>query len=250
MRRRAALYRLLIVLAAAGLLEGLCRGGVIAPITMPPPSVMLVDLARLLASGRVNAAIAKTFGNVALALLFSLVLGIPLGAALHRAPGLRRVLDPLFATYYAIPVYAFYPLFLVIFGLGDAPQVLIGFMLAVVAVMVSTLAGLDRVPPVLRRTARIHRLGAIATAWRITLPYAAPYLFAGVKLAVSYAFIGVIGAEFIMSQSGLGFEIRDAYDNFDNAVMYPLILLLLVAAGAANMSLDRWERGLLSRRVR
>ena len=67
---------------------------------------------------------------------------------------LRDTLDPLFATYYAIPVFAFYPLFIVIFGLGDGPQVLIGFMLGVVAVIVTTLNGLDRVPRVLRKTAR------------------------------------------------------------------------------------------------
>ena len=77
---------------------------------------------------------------------------------------LRETLDPLFAAYYAIPVYAFYPLFIVIFGLGDLPQVLIGFMLGLVAVIVNTLNGLDRVPRVLLKTARIHRLGPVATA--------------------------------------------------------------------------------------
>ena len=60
-------------------------------------------------------------------------------------------LDPLFATYYAVPVFAFYPFFIVVFGLGDLPQVLIAFMLGVVAVIVNTLNGLDRVPRVLKQ---------------------------------------------------------------------------------------------------
>ena len=51
-----------------------------------------------------------------------------------------------------------------------------------------------------------------------------------------------------MSQSGLGYEIRFAYDNLDNAVMYPLILLVLVVAVAVNMTLDAWDRRLRARR--
>jgi NitT/TauT family transport system permease protein len=252
MRRmwRVALYRLLAVLLPTAALEMLCRGGAITPLTLPAPSIILAGLARLLWSGQFNAAILKTLGNVGMALAMSVAVGIATGAVIHRLRLLRTLLEPLFSTYYAIPIYAFYPLFIVIFGLGDAPQVLIGFMLAVVAVIVSTLAGLDSVPSVLGKTARVHRLGPIETMLRVTLPYAAPYLFTGVKLAVAYAFIGVIGAEFIMSGTGLGYEIRFAFDNLDNSVMYPLILLILLTAMTVNMSLDRWERAILARRGR
>ena len=91
-------------------------------------------------------------------------------------------------------------------------------------------------------------MGPVATALRITLPYAMPYVFTGTKLAVAYAFIGVIGAEFIMSRTGIGYEIRYAFDNFDNATMYPLILFVLLVAVAVNLGLDRWERRLMARR--
>ena len=90
-------------------------------------------------------------------------------------------------------------------------------MLGLVAVIMNTLNGLDRVPPVLLKTARIHRLGPVATALKVALPYAAPYIFTGFKLAVAYSFIGVIGAEFITSRTGIGYEIGFAYNNFDNA---------------------------------
>ncbi len=103
-------------------------------------------------------------------------------------------------------------------------------------------------PAVLTKTARVFGLGPASTALQVTLPYAAPHLFTGVKLAAAYSFIGVIGAEFIMSQSGLGYEIRYAFDNLDNAVMYPLILLILLVAVAVNMTLDAWDRRLRARR--
>jgi NitT/TauT family transport system permease protein len=229
-------------------LEILCRNHVITPLTLPAPSRILLGLWAVIESGSFNAAILKTLTNVGLAFVLAVVVGIAAGAAIHRASLLRALLEPLFSAYYAIPIYAFYPLFIVVFGLGDAPQVLIGFMLAVVSMIVSTLAGLDSVPAVLGKTARVLQLGPVVTIRSVTLPYAAPYLFTGVKLAVAYAFIGVIGAEFIMSGTGLGYEIRFAYDNLDNAVMYPLISLILLIAVAVNMSLDSWERRLRARR--
>jgi NitT/TauT family transport system permease protein len=247
---RAAYYRLVLVVGAVLVLELLCRTGVIDHLTMQPPSEMLRDLVMLLASGSMNGAMLKTLANVVAAALLAVAFGIAFGVAIHGYRAVRQGLEPLFATYYAIPVYAFYPMFIILFGLGDAPQILIGFMLAVVAVIVSALNGLDHVSRVLLKTARVHRLGRLKTARKITLPAAAPYLLTGVKLAVAYAFIGVIGAEFIMSRTGIGYEISFAYNNFDNRTMYPLILLILVVSVAVNSALSRWERLMLQRRSR
>jgi NitT/TauT family transport system permease protein len=246
--RRVAWYRLLVVAAAIAVLEALCLAGLIDKITMQAPHLIARDLFRMLVSGRMNAAIAKTLTNTLLALVLALGVGIVAGALLHRARSLRDTLDPLFATYYAVPVFAFYPFFIVVFGLGDLPQILIAFMLGVVAVIINTLNGLDRVPMVLLKTARIMRLSPVDTALRVTLPSAAPYIVTGVKLAVAYAFIGVIGSEFIMSRGGIGYEISFAFTSFDNATMYPLIVLILLASVAINAALSGWEQRLLSRR--
>jgi NitT/TauT family transport system permease protein len=245
---RAARYRLLLVGGGIVLLEVLCRTGVIDHLTMQPPSAMVRDLVVLLASGSMNGAMLKTLINVVTAAALAVAAGIAFGVAVHGYRAVRQGLEPLFATYYAIPVYAFYPMFIILFGLGDVPQILIGFMLAVVAVIVNTLNGLDRVSRVLMKTARVYRLGPIATARKITLPSAAPYLLTGVKLAVAYAFIGVIGAEFIMSRTGIGYEISFAYNNFDNKTMYPLILLILFISVLINSTLSRWEKVLMQRR--
>lgn len=245
---KVALYRGLAVAIPVALIELACRVGWINPMTLPPPSEMAIDLWVILKSGRFDTAIMQTLRNVLLAFAGSVVAGVAFGALIHRVALARRLLEPLFSTYYAIPIYAFYPLLIVLFGLGDRPEIMIGFMLAVVSVIAATVVGLDSVPQVLVKTARVLRLGPVRTAWQVALPHAAPHLFTGVKLAVAYSFIGVIGAEFIMSQSGLGYEIRFAFDNLDNSVMYPLILLILVVAVAVNVTLDAWDRALRARR--
>jgi NitT/TauT family transport system permease protein len=245
---RVALYRLLVIAAAVLLLEGLCLAGIIDRLTMPPPHRILRDLGVILISGSQNAAIMKTLTNSSIALALALVVGVVSAVVLHGYRPVRETLEPLFATYYAVPIFAFYPLLIVIMGLGDAPQIAIGFMLGVVAVIVSTLNGLDRVPRVLRKSARIQGLNPLETALTVTLPYAAPYVLTGAKLALAYSLIGVIGAEFIMSRGGMGYEISFAYTNFDNATMYPLIFLILLVSITLNAALSRWEKTLLKRR--
>src|SRR5256886_1594802 len=185
--------RFALALALVLVLEGLSRFGVIDRFAMIPPSEILWHLGKILNGGQMWPAIIKTLTNVAVACAAAVVVGVILGTLIHAWRALRETLDPLFAAYYAIPVYAFYPLFIVVFGLGDVPQVLIGFMLGLVAVIVNTLNGLDRVPRALIKTARIHRLGPVATALQVSLPYAAPYIFTGGKLPVAYSFIAGIG---------------------------------------------------------
>jgi NitT/TauT family transport system permease protein len=242
--------RIILVVGAIALLEILCRTGVIPNFTVIPPSAMAQSLWKILGSGKFTPDIRATLANVGIAIAAAMVVGVAFGTLLQSWPAARRVLDPLFATYYAIPMYAFYPLLIVIFGLGDLPQVAIGFLLAVMAVIINTLNGLDRVPAVLRKTARVHGMSFFKEATHIRLPYATPYVFTGFKLAVAYSFIGVIGAEFITSSRGIGYEISFAYNNFDNGVMYAMILFILVLVVTVNMSLHAWEKRLLSRRRR
>jgi NitT/TauT family transport system permease protein len=246
--RHAWAWRLVLLVGLVALLEWLCATGAINNLTMPPPHRIAADLYRMLRTGSLDRAIARTLWNVLVAFLGAMVAGVGGAVLLHRQRFLRETLDPLFATYYAIPVFAFYPLLIVLFGLGDLPEIFIGFMLAIVSVVVTTLNGLDRVPRVLLKTARVTRLGGIGTVRRIILPFIAPYLLTACKLALAYALIGVIGAEFIMSSSGMGYEISFAYENFDNATMYPLILLVILVSVLVNALLARWERALLVRR--
>ena len=135
-----------------------------------------------------------------------------------------------------------------IFGLGSLPLIVLATLFAMVAMIVATLAGLDRVPRVLLKTARVHRLSPFEEMWRIRLPAAAPHLFSGIKLAVAYSFIGVIAGEFILSGTGLGYAISFAYQSFDNRAMYGLMLFVLLVAVIANGILYVWEGRLARRR--
>ena len=245
---RVGLIRLAVIAALIAALELACRTGLIDHRIVIAPSEMAGALGTLLASGSINADIERTLGIIAAVIALSIVLGFIAGLVIHALPRLRQALDPFFATYYAVPVFIFYPVLIAIFGLSPMPIVLIGVATAIVAMIIATLNGLDRVPRVLLKVARVHRLGRIATALRLQLPAAAPYLFTGIKLSVSYGFIAVIAAEFILSPAGLGRDISDAYSDFNNRRMYALILLLLIVAILVNAGLHTLDLRLAERR--
>lgn len=232
------------------LLEALCRTGAIDPLTIIPPSAMAASMLEQLGAGTLDEAMVQTFTTVGLSFAAAIVLGTLLGAWLHAATRVRRAVDPVLASYYSVPTFIFYPLMVALLGLSMAPLVVLGCLTATPAVVISTLAGLDAVPTVFRRVARVQRLGRARTLWLVVLPAATPYLFSGFKLALSYALIGVIAGEFILSGSGLGYAISFAYQSFDNAAMYGLMLFVLLVAVTANGLLYAWEGHLARRRVR
>ena len=247
---RIAWWRAGVIVGAILLIELLCRTGIISPLVLLPPSEMAATLWELLLAGEVTHHMAQTFSTVAIAFVLSVAVGCAIGAVVHRLPRVRRAIDPLLASYYSIPFFVFYPLLIAIFGLNTAPLVVIGFVFAMAAMVIATLNGLDRVPRVLLKTARVHRLGRVRSVFLITLPAAAPYLFTGLKLALAYSFIGVIAGEFILSGGGLGYSIAYAYESFDNKTMYALMLFVLLIVTAMNMALHVWEQRFLKRRSR
>jgi NitT/TauT family transport system permease protein len=245
---RVARVQFAVIAGFVALLELLTRTGVIDRLTMIPPSQAAAHLWMLLAAGELDAAMTQTFVNVALAFALAVIVGFGAGLTIHALPRLRRLSDPLLASYYAVPFFVFYPMLIAMFGLNRWPLIAIGFVFGAAAMVIATLNGLDRVPRVLRKVAMVHRLGRAEEVFRIVLPAAAPHLFTGLKLSLAYAFIGVIAGEFILSGSGLGHAIAYAYDSFDNPTMYALMLFVIVLAVALNAGLHVWEQRLLRRR--
>lgn len=244
----AAWTRLAVVTGAVASLEAACRVGWIGRASLVPPTEVTTRLWALLRSGEAVPAAAATLGHAALALLLALGVGLPAGVALHALPRLRRALDPWLASYYAVPFFAFYPVLVAVFGMNAAPIVAVGFLFAVLAVVLNALNGLDRIPPVLLKVARVNRMGRLSTALRVQLPAAMPHLFTGLRLAVAYALIGVIASEFILADRGLGYEVAYAYNGFDTSRMYAFMLLLVATVTSINLALHAVERRVLERR--
>lgn len=241
-------WRAVVVIATVLIVELLCRVGIINHFTMIPPSEMMFALGHMVTQvSWFWPDIRYTFQNIAAAIFLSVVVGFLVGLTVHAIPRLRTTIDPLLSSYYSVPTFVFYPLLIVIFGIGPASLIVMGAMFGIVAMIAATLTAIDRIPRVYGKAARVARMTASQTALFVKLPAAAPHLFTGLKLAVAYSVVGVIAGEFILSTAGLGRRLALAYNEFDNATMYGLILLILVVVSIINAVLQSWETRLYQR---
>jgi NitT/TauT family transport system permease protein len=244
---REGWIRLAVIVVFVGAFEVACRLKLIPRTVVLPPSEMATSLWRILQTGEHTTDILSTLQNVAISAALAVTVGFAIGVILHALPRLRATVEPLLASYYAVPTFMFYPVFIVVFGVSARAIIAIAVLLSIVAMIASTLTGLDRIPRVLRKTALVYRMNTPTRAVLIDFPAAAPHLFTGIKLTFAYAFIGVIASEFILSGQGIGYAIAYAYNNFDNRTMYGLMLLVILVATIANTALDTVDRRLQNR---
>ncbi len=243
------------------LVEGAARLELVRPATLVPATTMALRLGEILRTGTIpssyfartgtptlGAHLVVTAESIVLSFALAVAVGTLAGVLLWRLPILARILNPYLIAYYAVPIFALYPLFILLFGVGLVPIVLIAFLFALVVVVVNTAMGFRRVDaeiyPKVGRSLRLRR--GQPYLW-IYLPAAAPYLFTGWKLAFIYSTIGVIASEFIISTRGLGHVIERSYRNFDTANMYAGILLVVGITLLVNTILSRVERTLYGR---
>ena len=186
--------------------------------------------------------------------MFSVVVSFTLGSAAAIGTGLVFVTwpkfeafcDPYVSALNVLPRIALVPLFILWFGLGVGSKIAMGFSLTFFIVLSSTIAGMRGVSQdhvTLTRT-----LGASSRQmffW-VTLPGAVPVLFSGLRLGLIYAFLGVVGAEVIASERGLGQQLSYLASTFDIDGVWSLLFDLSVI-GVVIMKLMNWlERRLLS----
>jgi NitT/TauT family transport system permease protein len=241
-RRRVLATRTMLVVVVLAAVEILPRSGLVDPLTLVPLTEMTEQLVSLLASGALTPHLVATGSMVLAAFLLACVSGMLGGYVLWRSPRTYRVLDPYLTSYYALPFFAFYPVLVAIFGLSRVPIVLIAWAWAVVAVIVGTVGGLRKIPAVYHKVSTVYQLSRWQAFRRVYVPAAAPLVFNGVKLALSYSIIGVIASEFILAPNGLGWLVSYNYENFAVAQMYAVMLLIVVLTIALTSAIGAVQR--------
>jgi len=152
-------------------------------------------------------------------------LSIPLGILIVYSPWIERTVYPFLVASQAIPKVALAPIFVVWFGFGLLPKVLIAFFIAFFPIVVNTVVGLSRTPPEMIHLMRSLGASPLQILLRVRMMAAAPFIFAGIKIAAAFAVVGAIVGEFIAASSGLGYMQLIANNNFE----IPLLFATLVA---------------------
>jgi NitT/TauT family transport system permease protein len=217
---RLSIARLAIVLGGLLLVEGAVRSRWIDPFFLAAPSQALQILWREVVSGRVSTMILVTLYEIAAALLAATVAGLLAGFFLWKHQALGRSTELLLGALFASPVILTYPIFLVLFGRTSAAIITLSAVFGFIPIAINTKGAFEHISPVLLRVGRSLSLSSRQTFRHIVIPAAAPTVFSGCRLGLTYILKSVIGLEYVVQVGGLGMWISDSAYRFDIGQVY------------------------------
>ena len=218
--------------AVLGLWEALTASEIIPHYLLPRASEVLrtlwTDVVDIVTGGEMWTHFYTTLIEILLGFAFSVVIGVAIGALLAEFRPLQRATYPYVVAANATPRIAFAPLIVIWFGFDYASKVVMAAAIAVFPVIVNTMAGLAATD---RDDIRLMRsLGATRSQilWRVRIPTALPYLFAGFETAMLFSAVGAVIGEFMAGNAGLGYVTLLAQELFRLDDAFSAIALLSV----------------------
>lgn len=244
-RWRFAILHALFIAAMLGLGELAANQKWLDPTFFGQPSGVARYLWDNVGTAKLWTDLGWTMAGVISSFVLGSVAAFTVGLMFVRWPGLERFADPYFNAFNVMPRIALAPLFILWFGLGLGSKVALGFTLTFFIVLSATVAGIRGVSQDHVTLCRTLGASATTTFFQVTLPGAVPVIFSGLRLGLIYALLGVVGAEIIASEKGLGQTLAYLGSTFDiNGVM--ALLLVLALLGVAIVRFMTWlEKRLL-----
>lgn len=220
--------------------------GIADPVLLPSPGEALAALVRGFATGELAADFAQTVWRTTLSFAIACLIGVPLGLVLGASVPLYRSVEFIVDFFRSTPASAMFPLFLVLFGVGDRTKIYVASFGAVLAILFNVAYAVMNA----RRTRLLAARSMGASPWQtvrdVTFFEALPGTFIGLRNGISIALVIVVVAEmFIGSSDGLGHRLIEAQMLFNMPTMYAAIF----AAGALGYGLNLIFLGLETRFV-
>ncbi|MGP4095365.1 ABC transporter permease [Nonomuraea sp. KM90] len=231
----------LIALAAWQLATG---AGLFTPSQLPSPSAVLAAVTELIRRGELWRHVAISGQRVLLGFAAGASAGLALGAAVGLYRPVRALLAPTVAALRAVPSLAWVPLLVLWLGIAEGPKIVLVAIGAFFPVYTTVSAALAHVDPHLVEAGRAYGLRGVGLLTRIQLPYAAPAVFAGLRLGLAQGWLFLVAAELIASSMGLGFLLIDSQNTGRTDILLLSILLLALLGKAADALLGLVARGL------
>jgi NitT/TauT family transport system permease protein len=187
-----------------------------------------------------------TMKEALLGFVFGVVAGVVLGIGLGMVPFLAQVVSPYIKVLNAIPRIVLGSIFVVAFGLGTTPKVLLAGVLVFFVVFFNAFQGVREVDRNLVNNARVLGASKFQITRQVVLPSALTWIIASLHVAFGFAIIGAIVGEYQGAQKGLGLVIATSQNNFNPNGVFASMLIIAVIALTAEGLISQVERRLLS----
>jgi NitT/TauT family transport system permease protein len=209
--------------------EFTARFFVSSKLFLAAPSQIILAVGPLWASGELARHLETSTIEFILGYSAAALLGIALGFLMASSRIGKNILQPWVSGLYATPTVALAPLFILWFGVGIFSKIVVIVLLVIFPVIINTETGLKQTPLSLVET--VFSFGASRTQifFKVSLPFALPYIFAGLRLGIGRGLIGVVVAELFGARSGLGQLIQQSAETFNMPALFVGVLILAVS---------------------
>lgn len=214
-------------LVLAAVWEIVARSGVFPAKLFPSLETVFLTFGRLFIEGLLWAHTEGTLLRLALGFLLAAVVGVTLGILMGRFRLVEDVLLPAVSFGYPIPGLAYAPLFVLWFGLGDLPAILLVGVASCFVIIINSWKGVKSVKPVWLRAAEVMGAGERQMFWKVILPAALPYVLTGLRLGLAQAWRILVAVEMLMAvEFGLGWMIFGARQFLNTDVMLSGVIVI------------------------
>jgi NitT/TauT family transport system permease protein len=186
-----------------------------------------------------------TLSVIVIGFMVSVVFGVGLALAVVLNRTVERALMPLIVGSQTIPKIAIAPLFVVWLGFGLEPKIAVTFLIAFFPVVVATIAGLKAVETDMLDLVRSMGASSVQAMLKVQIPTALPQVFSGLKIAITSAVVGAIVAEFVGSDTGLGYLLLTSTATLDGSLVWSALLILVVIGIGLFAAVSRLERAVI-----
>jgi NitT/TauT family transport system permease protein len=152
--------------------------------------------------------------------------GVLVALVITWSSAMRRIITPILTLLNSLPKIAFAPLFLVWFGYGLVPNIVIAVLIAFFPVIINTATGLNAVEQDLLDLVRYLHASKAQVFLRIRIPNSLPYIFSGFRISSTLCVVGTIVGEFVASDRGLGYLLKDSQAMIDTPPMFASLILI------------------------
>jgi sulfonate transport system permease protein len=205
------------------------------PVLLPSPLSTFGSLWQGMDGGTLGFDFIKTVYRTAAAIAIAAIIGIPLGILLGSSEPLYRSLEFVIDFFRSTPASAMFPLFLVLFGVGDETKIAVGAFGAILVILFNVAYGVMNARKTRLLAAKVMGASRLRVLFDVMLLESLPQTFIGLRNGVSLALVIIVVAEmFIGSQDGLGHSVFEAQQLFDMPRMYAAIF----TAGALGYGLN------------
>ena len=187
-----------------------------------------------------------TLGETIIGFVLALVLSLPLAVIIAFTSTTRRLLYPILLGLQSIPKVALAPLVILWLGIGNWPKIVIVILVCFFPILVNVVAGFEAVPKPMLDLMYSLRASKLAIFRRLRAPIAAPHLFTGCKVAITFAVIGAVIGEFVAAQEGLGYMILMSTAQSQTPLAFAAIILLTVISVVLFYAIEILERRLVT----